>query len=222
MDEKLDRYFAFEGDSQAAPCLLPDPCTLSDRQAVEMWTGFLYGQPMWTLRDRDSIKADFQALIAVQGFSYNYTHYFAQDAALDAIRVMLDGHSDVLGDLLPTLIELYCKFRFQTLANMLMDFAVFRGSADENERWAQWAVSDDDDDDGDSGKMFGLKNAVFSRLQLKVTLERDGGGPPRLMLPCLYHSHLATERPCYLGAKTDLSGGDASNPGVLPGHPTHE
>jgi hypothetical protein len=30
---------------------------------------------------------------------------------------------------------------------MLMDFAVFRGSADENERWAQWAVSDDDGDD---------------------------------------------------------------------------
>jgi hypothetical protein len=100
-----------------------------------------------------------------------------------------------------------------------MDFAVFRGSDEENERWAQWAVSDDD---GDDFKMSGLKNAVFSRLQLKVTLERDGGGPPRLMLPCVYHSHLASERPCHLGARADLSGGDASNPGVLPGHSTHE
>jgi hypothetical protein len=211
MDAHLERYLGSE-DSQEEPCLLPDPCELSSRRAVEMWTGFLYGQPMWTLRGEDTIKEDFQALIAVYSFARLEIHHFAQDAALDAIRVILHDHSDVLGDLLPTLIELYEHFRrFQLLARTLMDFTVFRGSAEVTKRWSQWAESEDD---GEDEQVSALKRNLYVTFGLKAANERGGHDPPRLMLACVYHSHLATERPCYLGDRADLGESDAQEPGV--------
>lgn len=212
MDEHLELYDQLpqsnpQDGSRVTPCLLPDPCELSSERAVKMWTGFLYGQPMWTFRSEHSIKYDFQALIAVYSFASEHLHYFAQDAAIDAIRTILHDHSDVLGDKLPVLINLYKRYRrFRLLAIMLADFTVFRGSAEETERLAQWVVSDDDDE---NEATFDLKRALYWLFGLKAAIERDGHGAPRLMLPCAYHSHLATDRPCYSDDGADLNDGDS-------------
>ena len=99
MQERLEAYEESEqallsesnskGVSYDRLCLLPDPCKSNSKRAVEMWTGFLYGQPLWTDRGKNKVLEDLWDSIVVYNFAGAYKHDWAQDAALDAIRQML-------------------------------------------------------------------------------------------------------------------------------------
>ena len=205
MDEQLERYEDPEEDSlshprgvsQQSPCLLLDPCELHGKRAVEMWTGFLYGQELWTLRDKDSLAEDFDALKQVLNFALSYKHYFAQDAAHDAIRVILRDYIDVLGDPLSMLIEIYPgRTRFEKLIIMLMDFVIYGKTSEKVKLWTDTA------DPGNDRDMLELKERMSSGYFLKTEVERTGDGRPGgpdLMFPCRYHWHFYQGGPCYLG-----------------------
>jgi len=93
-----------------------------------MWTRFLYGQPMWTFRDKDSNKEDFRMLMEVFDRARACCHDFAVDAALDGIRVMLRDHSDDLEDPMTTLAETWAPLLrpiFRSMNFILIDFMVY-------------------------------------------------------------------------------------------------
>ena len=212
MDEQLERYEEFEGASEGQPSLLSDGCDLSSKRAVEIWTGFLYGQPMWTLRSEDTIKEDFWALFAVYTFARTYVHWFAEDAALDAIRVMLTEHDSALGDLTSLLAGLYEHEKFKSLVNMLMDFTVHGPSAEEARLWAE------SDDVGEDKEVLKLKRALRFKFRMKADFERKGYDPTDLTLECLFHSHLFRGRPCYLNDGDGYRDWDKDEDGDEDGH----
>lgn len=164
-----------------------------------MWTGFLYGQQMWTRRTGSSIEDDFRALCAVYKFAMAYDHYFAQDAALDASRVIIHHHRDALRNLIHLLADLLSQAMRQEkpnrLVGMLMDLTVHGHFAEEFRLWA------DSDNDCESENATELGVAVLAKSRFKAQNERVGLDPPDLMSECAYHSHgsRGRSRICYLG-----------------------
>jgi hypothetical protein len=175
---------------------LPYPCELISKRSVEMWTNFLYGQPIWMLRGKYHVIEGFNALLSVLNFTHHYDHYLADDAALDAIRMILVDHSDVLKDLFDLLRKLWTRLRaFRAVVNMLIEFIVFR---DGNEKVKLWAETDNDLTDTE--EKFLLRLELRLAFEHKAWQERTGQAPQDLMKRCInhWHSHRDRPGPCYL------------------------
>lgn len=218
MDEQLECYDRVSqsdpgNGSQDKPCLFPNYCELSSRRAIEMWTSFLYGQPIWTLRSEYSsddnsegiINDDFWALIAVYNLACAYEHYWAQDAALDALNVMLYEHADAAEDPLDLLIKIYgSEIKSTRLFLMLIEVFEYGKFAGKSRLWAE-AVNDDDGEE-----ILELKERLRTVFAIKDATESEetGGSEPGgldKMLPCRNHWHVDHVGPCYLGIEPESS-----------------
>jgi hypothetical protein len=217
MQERLEAYEESEqallsesnskGVSHDRLCLLPDPCKLNSKRAVKMWTGFLYGQPLWTDRGKNKVLEDLWDSIVVYNFAGAYKHDWAQDAALDAIRQMLvdnadrkacDEHDNVLGDGLGQMADLLRhKKRFRRLIDLLEDFTVYGADADEIELWAKSSEHDDD------ANVRALKEELLLIFYAKAEDRNAGRHGPRLMDECRYHKHVFMEGVgCYVAGES--------------------
>ena len=206
--ELLERYDEFEAALPSKPdtqdvhqdvlSLLLDSGesgSLSSKRAVEMWTGFLYGQPMWTFRGKESNKEDFAALMEVYNWARACSHVFAEDGALDGIVAMLHDHPDVPEDPVAMLARVFAlrQQRFWPVIYIMIDFIVF-GKDAENVK--AWAFDTDCMREGEE-ETFLLKVELQKHFREKADLERLGQAMPDLTERCRYHAHAA--RPCYLG-----------------------
>ena len=176
-----------------------------------MWTGFLYGQPIWTLRSdyssddssEDIINDDFLALLAVYDFAIAYEHRWAQDAALDALNGMFYNHPDNAEDPLDLLIKIYeSKIKYKQLVSMLIEVIEYGECAGKGRLWAE-AVNDDDDEE-----ILELKDRLRTGFAIKDTTEngQTGSSEPSgvdSMLPCRNHWHVDHGGPCYLGLEPE-------------------
>ena len=180
--------------SQRVPAFLWEPSELYSKRGVEMWTGFLYSQPMWTFRGKDSNREDFFALMEVWNWVHRCKHRFAMDAALDCIRTMLNDHYDVLDDPMAILVNTRAlKQRFRSTTFIMMDFMV---SGKDAEKLKVWAF-DTDGRDSDEEEVFSLKLEFQKKFNEDALVERMGLPKVNLMERCRYHTH--GDGPCYLG-----------------------
>lgn len=170
-----------------------------DRRPLELWAGFLYGQPMWLQGGEDdwdeesSISDDFRTLLEVYAFAREYKHVDAQDASIDALRDIVQNHS---ADLLSPFTSIFIRGCHGTSrpAKMLMDHVVNGKCVAQAREWISsynreksWLEAADD-----------LEHELCKLYLEKGEKEGAGEGPPDLMARCRYHAHIEHDQPCYL------------------------
>lgn len=164
--------------------VLPKP--FDDKRALELWTRFLYGQPIWDSSD------DFDALVDVHYFAGIYNHYDAMDASIDAIRNIVSNHSDALEDPFTKVCGFYdCV---SVPVRLLMDHVVYGKHVTEARNWVDaYLYGDNEPED-----LQPLGNHLCNLFLAKAGNESAGWAPPDLDEGCRYHIHNEFGPRCYL------------------------
>lgn len=175
-----------------------------ESRAVELWSGFLYGQPIWPSSDY-VVEEDFIALVQIHSFAERNKDNNAQDASIDAIRDIIRNHSSDLDDPFTHIFDR--GDIISSPAKVLMDHVVDGdgdGDGEYGERVMHWTVYHlqrtprRDDDPGH------LAQELCKMYIQKTIRESNGQASPDLTARCRYHSHKKDEL-CYLEREQKLA-----------------
>lgn len=179
-----------EDGIRSSVAVLPQP--FQEKRALELWSGFLYGQPIWSYSDDAKVANDFEALVEIWNLAVTYQHYDAEDASIDAMRDMIRHHSDSLFDPF-TIVLQNCNHK-DLPAKVLMDHVVFGNCVSDPGTW----VNDYLAMEFDGEAIQPLEHELCQMFLAKVEGEKAGRAPPDLTARCRYHSHMEQGVPCYL------------------------
>lgn len=162
------------------------------KRPLEMWSGFLYGLPLWSCDDETSVNDDFRVLVEVYTFAKEYKHSNAQDASIDAMRDIICNHSKNITAPLTSIFVRGCLCA-DLPAKMLMEQMVWGKCVGQAREWVttytrekpKLEVPDD------------LEHEMCNMYLVKGEKDSTGDRPPDLMARCRYHSY-AGDQPCYL------------------------
>lgn len=156
-----------------------------------MWTGFLYGQRMWTFGEADNINEEFRALADMEFFAHQVHHWDAADAAIDAIRDILHGYSNNLDDPFAKIPNLFGGGASEDSIRVLIDFMVHEECAGKAKGWTFLLVPSEP-------RTKNVMTALCEKFFERAERERAGEAPLDLMERCRYHEHTHPDERCYL------------------------
>lgn len=160
-------------------------------RASDLFSGFLYGQPMWDPITMQDVDEDYEALVKVYMSEDNFLSEGAIDASIDAIRDLLIWKGSTLHGLFAPLT--FHPLVHSELARLLLDFLVYGDCGGHAKTWVENCASECSLVWPGSGS---LEQELCGMLLGKAQDERAGRQPPDLMERCRYHVH--GEKPCYL------------------------
>jgi hypothetical protein len=154
-------------------------------RALELWSRWLYGSPMWDPEDCIDINGDLSSLASIyklcSGFWWSVCQEHDSDgmnASLDAIREILVTQNCQLGPLF-LLLSRQLESTESMVFKMLVDVLVY-GNSDEQGDVMEWPQDLED-----------KHPEFFGALGLELARRKMGKARPDFMAPCAYHVHPA-------------------------------
>lgn len=156
---------------------------LDSNRALELWSRWLYGSPMWDQEDCTEVDEDLSSLASIcrlcAGSWWNACPDHDSDgmkASLDAIREILITQTCELGQLFLQLTR-QLQSTDSMVSKMLVDVLVYEDSA-EQEDTLEWPRD-----------LEAKHPEFFGALGLELARKKMGKARPDFMVPCAYHIH---------------------------------
>lgn len=168
------------------------PGRMRDKRLWNLYIGWIYGHPLWTLSPQHSIEEDFEQL-ALRWDDGKWDGYDpdASDAAMDAIRELVIQHGEALNRPFNILGDWNLLGEGDYSCEILVDFMVYRQSGHVFGKWYGGYIKGHD-----SGH---LDQELSDRFSKKAGAKSERRDLPDLMERCRYHLHLGSpDRYCYL------------------------
>jgi hypothetical protein len=156
---------------------------LDSYRALEMWSRWLYGSPMWDQEDCIDVDEDLSSLASIYRLCAGSWWSSCADhdgdgmnASLDAIREILVTRTCELGQLFLQLSR-QLESSKSMISIMLVDLLVHEDSV-EQEDATEWPQDLED-----------KHPELFGALGLELARKKMGKARPDFMAPCAYHIH---------------------------------
>jgi hypothetical protein len=158
---------------------------LSSRRALTLWSGWLYGRPIWSPsicrdvdRDLECIMNIYQICTGLTGED-EFNDYDGMNACLDAIKDILLNEVHVPGDPFNTIGDAFVEDKMAI--TMLAELLVYGDCASDGrtQRWLQ------------NGEVTDWKefSEVHRTMSLEFARKLMGGEAPDFTARCAYHVH---------------------------------
>jgi hypothetical protein len=188
-------------------------------RGLVIWSKFLYGQPMsvssidWA-KERHNGLIELFALRQVHKIALMYDHLDAEDASIDAIRVLL--YHGINTHFMPFLeVVIPTAAKMPVITKMFMDFVVYgkhthgfeyadfvdecTGAPEISPATSAWLSTLAEEQKARVRQnLLRLSNEMLKMFTQKGKDEGAGIPAPDLMARCRYHSHAEKGQPCYL------------------------
>jgi len=156
---------------------------LDSYRALELWSRWLYGSPMWDQEDCTDVDEDISSLTSIYSLCAGSWWSACQgsdsdgiNASLDAIREIVVTHTCEMGQLFLQLSR-QLESRESMVSKMLVDVLVYRDSVGQTDVM-EWPRDLED-----------KHPELFGALGLELARKKMGKARPDFMAPCAYHIH---------------------------------
>lgn len=153
-------------------------------RGLTLWSGWLYGRPMWSLAVCENVDLDLKGLTDIYNLCAgdpgdDPMDFDVLNACVDAIRDVLLNEVHVPKDPLGTLGYIFAGDPMSV--KMLTESLVWGNCASDGRtrRWLEEAEE----------SLFLESSDGFQALSMEFAKNAMGGGSPNLMAPCAYHVH---------------------------------